>query len=249
MAECIRPGEISDDDLIAYAAGERSQRVREHVRACGRCAALAADYAAVDARLSQALYRFDCPSGLELGEYHLGLLTTAASRRVAAHLARCPHCSAELATASGFFEETTAVAAPAPVERVRRAASQALERIVAHLVPAPAMTAAALRGAPRAVTLRYVAGDLTLTLHPQPADRPRGQMQLLGFAERRDADLDGLAGVKARLIDAGGATAAAGVVDEIGNFILGPLPPGVYTLELTLATTQVVVPDLPLLRG
>jgi anti-sigma factor RsiW len=248
MAECIRPGEISDDDLIAYAAGERSQRVREHVRACARCAALAAEYTAVDARLSQALYRFDCPSGLELGEYHLGLLPVAQSRRVAAHLMRCPHCSAELATASGFFEEAATVAAPAPVERVRLAARQAMERIIAQLVPAPPMAAAALRGGPRAVTLRYVAEDVTLTLHPQPADRSRGQMQVLGFVERRDAELDGLAGVKARLIDGDGKAAAAGVVDEIGNFILGPVPPGVYALELTLPAKQVVVPDLPLTR-
>jgi anti-sigma factor RsiW len=246
MAGCVRPGEISDDDLIAYAAGDRPARVRAHVRDCPRCAAVAAGYAADEDRLGRLLFRFDCPSALALGEYQLGMLPAATSRRIAAHLTRCPHCAAELATASGFLDDAGA-AAPSG-QRMGRAARQALERIVAQLIPEPLAPAVGLRGGPRPVTLRYSADDLRLTLHPQPADRPRGQMQLLGFAERQGAELAGLTGVKARLLDRDGRTAATAAVDEIGNFILGPVVPGDYTLELILPNRLVIVPDLPLTR-
>jgi hypothetical protein len=255
MAGCVRPGEISDDDLIAYAAGDCPARVRAHVRDCPRCAAVAAGYAADEERLGRLLFRFDCPSALALGEYQLGTLPAATSRRIAAHLTRCPHCAAELATASGFLDDAgaatpAAVAPPAAPsgQRMGRAARQALERIVAQLIPEPLAPAVGIRGGSRPVTLRYSAADLRLTLHPQPADRPRGQMQLLGFAERQGAELSGLTGVKARLLDRDGRTAATAAVDEIGNFILGPVVPGDYTLELILPNRLVIVPDLPLTR-
>lgn len=260
MAVCIRPGEISDDDLMAYAAGDRPSRVRAHVRDCPRCAAVAAGYAADEERLGRLLFRFDCPSALALGEYHLGLLPAATSRRIAAHLTHCPHCAAELATAAGFLDDPS-MAAPAAAAarpprgpraaRVRRVAQQALERIVAQLLPEPLQPAAVMRGQSRpaaAVTLRYAAGDLRLTLHPQPADRPRGQVQLLGFAEQQGAELASLTGVTARLLDRDDRAAATAVIDEIGNFILGPVAPGRYTLELTLPSHLVIVPDLSLTR-
>lgn len=247
VTECIEPGAVTDDDLVAYAAGERPRRVRAHVQACAACAAAVARCVAIEDQLGQALFRFDCPTGLELGEYHLDLLAEGARRRVAAHLTRCPHCMAELATAQGFFDRA-ASAAPAepPGRRARQAARAALERVVAQLIPLPMATAAGLRGTGTAVTWRYEAGDLTLTLHPQPADRPRGQHQVLAFVERRDADLDSLSDVPVRLVDAAGVTVAATTIDMIGNFIIGPAPAGAYMLELTLPERIVVVPDLAL---
>jgi hypothetical protein len=232
---------------MAYADGERPRRVREHVRACAACAATVAEYAATVERLGSVLFRFDCPTGLELGEYHLALMPESQRRRVAAHLARCPHCAAELATAAGFLDDAPAAAPAEPLgRRARREVRAALQRIVAQLVPPPAPAVAGLRGAADPVTWRYAAGDLTLTLHPQPADRPRGQFQVLGFVEQRDAALDSLTGVPARLVDDAGATVATTVVDEIGNIIVGPAPAGRYTLELTLPDRIVVVPDLVL---
>jgi hypothetical protein len=242
MSDCIRPGEISDDDLIGYAAGEQTRRVRDHVRACPRCAAVAAQHAADENRLGRALFRFDCPTAMELGEYQLGMLPVSTVRRISAHLASCPHCTAELATASAFLD------APEPTSSravdALGAVAGTLRHVVAQLLSSP-QPAAALRGGGRPVTLVYGADDLTLTLHPQAADRPRGQVQLLGFVEQRGANLDSLAGSRVRLL-AGPTTAATAIIDEIGNFMVGPVPQATYDLEVTTSTMQVVIPDLQL---
>ena len=47
-------------------------------------------------KLRTILFRSDCPPGLELGEYELGILEPARRNDVVSHLAVCPHCQADL---------------------------------------------------------------------------------------------------------------------------------------------------------
>lgn len=245
MVDCIRPGEVTDDDLIGYAADESPRLVRDHVRACPRCAKLAKQYAQETQRLGHLLFRFDCPSSLELGEYHLNLLPASIRQQIDAHLALCPHCTAELATADSFLE-TPLVGArpPQPLKRGNGVVSSLLERLVAQLIPAP-MPAMAVRGRKRSMTLLYQAGDIKLTLHPQPADRPRNKLQLLGFVEQVNAPLSALTGTRICLL-ANNQQVMATTLDSIGNFVTGPISPGIYDLELTTPTVQVIVPELEL---
>ena len=51
--------------------------------------------------LTNKLYRHDCPSTLELGEFQLGM-----NVGIKAHVEVCPHCSAELAQLTEFMGET-----------------------------------------------------------------------------------------------------------------------------------------------
>ena len=51
--------------------------------------------------LTNKLYRHDCPSTLELGEFQLGL-----NVGIKTHVEACPHCSAELAQLTEFMGET-----------------------------------------------------------------------------------------------------------------------------------------------
>lgn len=245
--ECVRPGEVSEDELVGHAAGESSRRVNNHVRACHHCASIVASYQTFERRLVQALYRLDCPSSMTLGEYAMGLLPISNRRQVEAHLAACPHCSAELATADGFLEDAPNQTAPVdePGEDLVTSLGSAIRRIIAQLVSAPSTTpAVALRGG-RPITLVYTAADTTLTLHPQAADRPRGQVQLLGFVHREQAALDAFDGAQVRLLG-GSELIGLTTVDEIGNFILGPVAPGEYDLELTSGDQQIVVPRVVL---
>ncbi|MDX1417600.1 MAG: hypothetical protein R3293_25580 [Candidatus Promineifilaceae bacterium] len=51
----------------------------------------------IETILKATLYRYDCPSNMELGEFELGLLeTTERGDEIAAHAAKCPHCLADL---------------------------------------------------------------------------------------------------------------------------------------------------------
>lgn len=52
----------------------------------------------IETALRSTLYRLDCPTDMELGEYELGLLeATDRGAEIASHSASCPRCLADLA--------------------------------------------------------------------------------------------------------------------------------------------------------
>src|SRR5690349_7941748 len=79
------------------------------------------DAQAFEHELRRALYRFDCPDALTLGEYQADLLGPVQRRDVAAHLVDCDECRAELQTLGAFLAqpEPSNVAQPI-LERARR---------------------------------------------------------------------------------------------------------------------------------
>ena len=93
---CIRPGAVSQEDLIAYVDGEASPGVVAHVQSCAACATQVRSYARAQQWLQHALCRFNCPPSHALGEYGLGLLVGEDRSRIAAHVLACPHCDEEL---------------------------------------------------------------------------------------------------------------------------------------------------------
>lgn len=52
--------------------------------------------ATIDQRLQASLYRHECPPALTLSDYQMRLLPQQEQSKVASHVARCPHCQAEL---------------------------------------------------------------------------------------------------------------------------------------------------------
>lgn len=92
--ECVRPGAVTDDDLLACACGEAPPAVVEHVMACPACRARVAAYATLDRRLLAGLLMPTCPPSLTLAEYLLDLLPTEQRAAVAEHIATCAQCSA-----------------------------------------------------------------------------------------------------------------------------------------------------------
>ncbi|BCX04011.1 MAG: hypothetical protein KatS3mg053_1949 [Candidatus Roseilinea sp.] len=53
--------------------------------------------------LRVGLFRRSCPDTMMLSDYQLGLLGPTEHARVGAHVARCPHCQAELARLDAFL--------------------------------------------------------------------------------------------------------------------------------------------------
>ena len=78
-------------------------------------------------RLKAILFRRDCPSKMDLGEYELGFLNSQRREELDSHMAVCPHCPADLVQMRQFM------ALPAiGIESVKREVEQTsplLERI------------------------------------------------------------------------------------------------------------------------
>ncbi len=81
----------------------------------------------LEQKLTQILYRHDCPDPLTLGEYHLALLDPAEKRAMQEHVGLCPHCRREVAQLAGFLAAT----APAPAAEP---APTLLEKVKVFLV-------------------------------------------------------------------------------------------------------------------
>src|SRR5690348_13938710 len=100
---CIAPPELSDGQLWAYVDGESSPDVLAHLARCRHCLERAMRLARVSGRLKLRLYRLPCPTSIELGEYHLGVLDRGRAEEIARHLEDCPLCRAEIARLSSYL--------------------------------------------------------------------------------------------------------------------------------------------------
>jgi anti-sigma factor RsiW len=228
---CLRPGAITPEDLVAYVVGEAPATVADHVKSCPQCSAEALTYARADRRLRRSFDRIECPSPLRLGEHALGLILGDERWAIAGHVAECQRCAAELRSLRGFLaDEPSAV--PSLVDRARRTISAIL---------LPPLAPDRIRGPKPVETRSFRADDVTITIRPRPAAR-RGRVSIYGLVE---GDPDQFAGREARLVVAAGSNVVA-LIDDLGNFLLEDVAPGVYRLELDLADRLIVVHDVSL---
>lgn len=234
--ECIDPGRVTPDDLVAYATGETEARIDVHIAACASCAAEAAAYASVDGLLRSRLFRVDCPSTQTLGELALDLLDPGEALALRGHLALCTHCAGEFsALAQDLRDDPMAALAPAPGR---------LARIVARLLPAPGLTAgyAGVRGGDTSMSRSYEAEGISvsLTLEAETSGLQR-RWTLLGLVVSEDGELP--PGTGAALMR-DGQTVARAALDDLGNVVFADVAAGDYSLELTLSDRIVVIEGL-----
>ncbi len=89
--------------------------------------------------LKAILYRLECPSKMDLGEYDLGLLDIFRRNEIAAHTATCPLCQADLVQMRLFM--ALPLADEVPLKNRKEEKTQLLERIkviVVDLLAPPA---------------------------------------------------------------------------------------------------------------
>ena len=127
---CVSPPELADRDLLAYIDGEAEDRVLAHLEGCPHCRERARRLARLQDRLTARLYRFDCPSPGELGEYHLGTLSGDQAAALAQHLDGCPRCAGEVAQLGGFLDDMAPDLELGSLERAR----ERVRVLIAHLV-------------------------------------------------------------------------------------------------------------------
>ncbi len=269
--ECIAPGAIRDEELLAYLAGETVRPfVAEHLARCQSCSAQLATYQELESLLRSRLYRLDCPPSEVLGEYHLGLLTRDMTAAVQHHLSMCPLCTAEVAALSGFLANEPALAkssipvrvsSPARqnnhaapgihhgLDRLRERAGEKVQRIIATLITPQPRVAFARDGVKESIWPRtYAAQDLNISLQLEQDTHRRDRLQLIGLIKRKGQALGMLEGMQARLSPSLDAALSEQneYVDELGNFVFSAIAPSTYTLELQFSETVVVIDPLPI---
>ncbi len=263
--ECNTPGVIRDEELLAFAAGEKVRpAVEAHVASCQYCATWVAEARGLERSLTKKLYRWDCPPNQILGEYQMGLLSSEMEKAVQAHLKKCVLCAAEVATFIEFMANDPMLAEPVAVRPssqnnhvgVRQQAKRALEelrertatqgrRLVAALVPSQPRMALQRNVANAALwPRRYTVEDFSISMQLERGTDRSDALQLIGLVTRKGASLEAFQGIPVSLLSSGNA-ADTQAVDELGNFIFSSIAPATYSLELRLPDTTIVIEQLP----
>lgn len=95
----------SAEQLIAWLDGEGDAEIARCLTGCAACTACIGAYSALQQDILRVFHRRHCPSGQDLANFHWGLLDTAQSQAVKAHLAGCPFCPAELEELRQFLAD------------------------------------------------------------------------------------------------------------------------------------------------
>jgi hypothetical protein len=186
------------------------------------------------------MYRIACPTPLELGEYHLGVLAGTRANLVARHLDDCPHCSLEVSQLKTYLGDLSADLEFSLAERIKV--------LVAKLVPtggqtdplaAPAMAPAfaGLRGEEDGPRL-YQAGEAQVAIEIQDDAMRRDRKTLLGLITGMDTSE-----LVAHLWLADRHVGEV-PVDELGNLFIPGLAPGSYELILSGPEVELHIRDL-----
>jgi hypothetical protein len=191
--------------------------------------------------LTAQLYRLNCPTPLELGDYVLGLLPAGRSALVAEHLRDCSHCTGEVSQLTDYLGDLAPAPKANPLEQVK----VLIARLVGEVQPgklfggatfAPAY--AALRGGtPGPITLQ--ADGILILLEVQPG--AEGRVDILG---QIDADeQDRWTGASIELRQAGSLLATVSV-DDLGTFRCVLVPTGLTELQMTPIRGPVVLANI-----
>lgn len=244
---CVRSPKLNDSELLAYLAGDATPSTTAHLAECTLCRQQAEVLAAQEKQLTTSLYRSQCPSPLTLSEYQIGFLSAAETRVIDLHLQHCPHCRHELQILTNYLEAVapTLEIEPSPTlwERSRTLVTRLVEELpnlgmFNGLSTGNAWAAAGLRGA-MGTQLVYAADEVQVVIEVQPDLQHPAQRMLLGLL----LGLETPQTVTAQLWHTDQPVATA-LVDELGNFILADLAPGIYDLVLCDDKTEVHVQAL-----
>src|SRR5262245_15515176 len=103
--KCITSPALDDTQILSYVEGEADKVIVDHIKECPYCADRAKRLTLTQNRLRARWYRSTCPSSMELGDYHLGLLPEPQKMMVRQHVRECLLCRRDLAELDAFLVE------------------------------------------------------------------------------------------------------------------------------------------------
>jgi hypothetical protein len=232
VSECVEQGRITPEELSRFAMDPGA--VADHEVKYMRTLATTA---------RQRLLRYDCLRTETIVSLAAGACSPAERANAEAHLRICARCTEEFQfaqSAEAMPDPLLGWTAPTMVERLATHVRRLIARLVSD-IPTVATPALALRGVPVGERPQiFEAEDITVSV---TAERTRKGMLVTGIISAQP-DLT-LEGVLVRLVVPG---AEAVVTEEVeqGAFQVGPVPVGVYDLEITLPDRVIVIEGLQL---
>lgn len=228
---CISPPELDDQTLLVFLDGHAPATTVAHIERCAHCRTNARQLAHLQDRLTTLLYRFECPSPTELGEYHLGILPAAAMEAIEHHLPNCLHCRREIDQLETYLTRLEPATRPDPLQEAVERARVWVARLVSSAAGGPAglpawtPAYAGLRGETSSAPLTFDAKDAQIIVEIKADAARPDRWAVLGLV----VGVDKVSDFGAQLWQDKEQTTTA-EIDELGNFVLTGLSSGEYRL-------------------
>lgn len=235
--DCVSPPELDEKQLLLYLDGEADRETSLHLQRCAYCREKAEALDRFQDRLKSRVFRANCPSSMELGEYNFRMLPPSQMLLIGQHLRSCPHCAREFAGLQAFVNEDLSQSGLAGSIKV----------LIAQLVkggdgnqnadqPSFQPALEGLRGNGEKPFI-YQAENIQIILEVQEDIEQPDLKMILGL-------VTGLtAGGFTVQASQDGQTVATSPIDDIGNFTIHPLTPGTYDLTLRGPETEIRIPS------
>ena len=231
--ECVSPPELDDRRLWSYVDNEAEPETMLHLERCEFCSEKAKALAELQARVRSRLYRINCPSSLDLGEYHLGMLPDPKKLVVVQHVRECVHCARELAQLEGYLSKLGPTGEIGLLEGLK----VLVARWVGGNPEGISRATSALRGeAKRPIT--FEADGMVIILDIQPTSE--GRVSVLGQVAADDQD--GWTGAVVELRQADTSPISASL-DDLGAFRFEEAHLG--STEITITSSSGIIVQTP----
>lgn len=235
MQDKDKSNRISDETLLAYLDGQVESHIVAQIEGSTEYQRRAKELAQQQGQLLAKFYRQQCPDSLELGEYHLGMLSKKKSRAVIKHLEECPHCRQELAEMQNFLVEDIRTIEAGMADKIKVFIAQLVSEVQTGL--GGQTPAYALRGEELDILI-YEADKVRVTLDIQEASDNKSHKSILGL-------VTGLQPLEYQVnLIQDGKIIKHTQVDEIGNFIISMASPGDYQLVIRGTEFEIQINDL-----
>ncbi len=234
-----RPHPVSFLQLVEYAEGEVSDAVVTHLARCSSCQRRVRTYIGTGRRLRSALFRFDCPTTMDVCDYAIDLVSEECRVAIARHVVECSSCSDELWQLCAYLSAGLSTCSSVFRSPPRHAVATLFE----HTTSSPFGIA---RGAEQAESSEYRAGPIRIMLGSVPGGI-RGAVTVDRLLLDESAPPGAAAQRVVRLL-AGDALVTASRTDDLGGFTFEAVATGAYQLQITLSDHVAVVENLPIAR-
>lgn len=220
---CVFPPELDDKQLLAYLdAPQANPATARHLESCPHCRERANALDRFQKRLTTKVYRITCPSPMELGEFHMQLLSASNRLVIGQHLRQCPRCTEEISLLKDYLSE----------DEPQRNILESVQEFFANLISRKTMTFGAVRGAEDG-PLTYQVDDILFSINVNDDMESPGYKMVLGLVEGLTSD-----GFTMEAHQEGNLIATS-LIDEFHYFQFTHLDPGMYDLVLSGWQTKI----------